>query len=274
MDWFRKYWIKVFLLTCSSILAAIVFMASVLAGEDDYKSRETMLWAGAIAALAVVLVTAADTALNEREKERARQEAGRAARALGVTYNQTLAPISEALGKLAQEYASTFASSGVTVPMPLHAAQVSQSTLVRKTVLIGASVLTAELRQGSGLPTARCSFYRLTNRAQHEFTLEDWAGDPPGARPTIGGAAGSHFLHDILEPRKAYHVGTGTGLVSKVDQFSPKYRSVIAVPVTAGTMEFGVLTVDAPRETDLKIEHVVLMTSLAGFLGATLALAK
>jgi GAF domain-containing protein len=62
--------------------------------------------------------------------------------------------------------------------------------------------------------------------------------------------------------------------VSRIEPFSPTYQSVIAVAVVAGTEEFGVLAVDAPLDTDLTTEHVVLMESLAGLLAATLALAK
>ncbi|MET9615168.1 hypothetical protein [Kitasatospora indigofera] len=66
-------------------------------------------------------------------------------------------------------------------------------------MLVGASVLTSEPDPGTHLPAARCAFYRLTDRGRHEFTLEDWAGAPPGPRPVIDGAAGSHFPHDILD---------------------------------------------------------------------------
>ncbi|MFD0166236.1 GAF domain-containing protein [Streptomyces decoyicus] len=264
---------KLFLLSCSSALAAGVFVASVMAGDQEDKDHESILRVGAVLAVAVVLVTASETALNEREKERARKEAGRAAAALALTYHSTLAPLSEALATLSQEYAAAYASTGVAPPAGLASTQAAQSAVIRKTVLVGAAVLTAEPDPASHLPRARCAFYRLADRAQHKFTLEDWAGAPPTPRPTIDGAAGSHFLHDILERGAPYHVGKETRLVSKVDQFSTTYRSVIAVPVVAGSREFGVLAVDAPGDTDLQDIHVDLMKSLAGFLGAALALA-
>ncbi|WTP59236.1 hypothetical protein OHU07_21740 [Streptomyces phaeochromogenes] len=272
MDWLRKYWIKALLLTASSFLAAIVFWTSVLAGEDDYKDKGTMLQLGTIAAFTVILVTAADTALNEREKEQARQEVARAARTLGTTYNATLVPISDALGKLAQEYAAVFASAGVAVPPSLSSTQAAQSTVICRTVLIGASILTADPLPGGGLPRARCAFYRLKDRATHTFEREDWAGAPPAPRLTLDNAKGAHLLHDIIDSDAAYHVSKATGYTSVVDPMSLKYKSVIAVPVIAGTTAFGVLAVDAPGDMDLTGEHVFLMKSLAGLLAATLAL--
>ncbi|MFC9039992.1 GAF domain-containing protein [[Kitasatospora] papulosa] len=274
MQWLGRYWTKVLLLIVSSALGAGVFAASVLAGDDHFKDKELWFRVGVILAFVVVLITAADTALNERERERARQQVARAARTLGVTYNNTLQPLSAALGELAQQYSAAFSGSGAPTPPVLATAQIAQWTMVRTTVLTGTAVLTADPDPTSGLPRARCSYYRLHDPAKHEFKLEDWAGAPPGPRAEIKGSAGSHLLHDILECRTPFHVGRASGLVSQIDQFSSKYKSVIAVPVFAGTAEFGVLIVDAPLDTDLTVEHVVLMQSVAGLLGATLALTK
>ncbi|MFD7985354.1 GAF domain-containing protein [Kitasatospora indigofera] len=273
MDWFRRYWLKLLLLVGSSLLASGVFVASIWAGDHEVKNHEKYLWIGAVLAVAVVLVAASETALNEREKEHARREAGRLAGALALSYHSTLAPLATALGKLAEEHAEAYAATGAPVPAGLAGARAAESAVILRSVLVGASVLTTEPDPGTHLPTARCAFYRLTDRGRHEFTLVDWAGAPPGPRPVIDGAAGSHFLHDILDNGAQYHVGQVTGLVSKVDQFSAKYRSVIAVPVVAGGKKIGVLAVDAPGGTDLTVVHVDLMKSLAGLLGATLALA-
>ncbi|MFI5799105.1 hypothetical protein [Streptomyces sp. NPDC051677] len=272
--WIKRYWTKALLLLFSSFLGAAVFATSVKAGEDDYADKELMLQLGSVAAFVVVLVTAADAALNEREKEKARQQVARAARTLGVTYNNTLLPLSTALGELAQQYSAAFSSSGAPIPPALATAQAAQWTTVRTAVLTGAAVLTADPDSSSGLPRARCSYYRLKDPTKHEFEREDWAGASPGPRTDIDGAAGSHLLHDILETRTPFHVGAATGLVSRIDPFSPKYKSVIAVAVAAGSREFGVLIIDAPQATDLTVEHVVLMQSVAGLLAATLALTK
>ncbi|MFD6533986.1 GAF domain-containing protein [Streptomyces sp. NPDC060184] len=271
--WLARYATKALLLLFSSFLGAVVFATSVKAGEENFKDRELMLQLGSVAAFVVVLVTAADAALNEREKAKARQQVARAARTLGVTYNSTLQPLSTALGELAQQYAAAF--GGAAAPPALATAQTAQWTTVRTSVLTGAAVLTADPDPSSGLPRARCSYYRLeTPRTRHEFTLDDWAGASPGPRTTIDGAAGSHLLHDILESRTPFHVGAATGYVSRIDPFSPTYKSVIAVAVAAGSEEYGVLIVDAPLETDLTAEHVVLMQSVAGLLAATFALTK
>ncbi|MCA6091209.1 GAF domain-containing protein [Streptomyces sp. SCA3-4] len=260
-------------MTSSSALGAGVFVASVRAGDLSDPHHTTILWAGAVMAMAVVMVAASETALNEREKEQARKEVARAAGALRAAYHQTLTPLSEALGKLSQAHAAAY-SAAVTAPPPaLTNARSAQSPLILQTVLVGAAALTADLQPGSGHPAARSAYYRLADPARHMFTLEDWAGRPGPPCREIKGAAGSHFLHDVLEPRQPYHVGKETGLVSKVNQFSTTYRSVIAVPVVAGPREFGVLVVDAPKDTDLQAEHVHLMTALGGLLGATLALA-
>ncbi|RBL79842.1 hypothetical protein DDE05_55230, partial [Streptomyces cavourensis] len=106
MQWLGRYWTKVLLLIVSSALGAGVFAASVLAGDDHFKDKELWFRVGVILAFVVVLITAADTALNERERERARQQVARAARTLGVTYNNTLQPLSAALGELAQQYSA------------------------------------------------------------------------------------------------------------------------------------------------------------------------
>ncbi|QKW08557.1 GAF domain-containing protein [Streptomyces sp. NA04227] len=272
MAWLRKYWLKIFLLTLSSVLAAGVFVSSVLAGDEKFKDRDSALWMGAAAALVVVLVTASETALNEREKTKAREEARRTAGQLRLWYNDVLADLSEPLGKLAHEYAQAYAATTATPPAALTAAQSGESTKILRAVLVGAATLTAPL-DPAGLPTARSAFYRLTDPTRHEFTLEDWAGRPYSPRGKIDGSAGSHFLHDVLEGRAPYHAGADTGLVSKVDQSGARYRSVIAVPVVAGSREFGVLAVDAPGDTDLTTPHVRSLQSLAEFLGATLALA-
>ncbi|MFF2524886.1 hypothetical protein [Streptomyces liangshanensis] len=272
--WLATYGTKALLLLFSSLLAAAVFVTSVKAGEDNFKDRELMLQLGSAAAFVVVLVTAADAALNEREKEKARKQVARAARTLGVTYNNTLHPLSTALGELAQQYSAAFSSSSAAVPPALATAQTAQWTTVRTSVLTGAAVLTADPDPSSGLARARCSLYRLKDRSKHEFELEDWAGATPGPRTTIDGAAGSHLLHDILESRTPFHVGSATGYVSRIDPFSTTYKSVIAVAVAAGSEEYGVLIVDAPLVTDLTVEHVVLMQSVAGLLAATLALTK
>ncbi|MDX3231125.1 GAF domain-containing protein [Streptomyces sp. ME19-01-6] len=273
MNWLRRYRLKLFFLVMSSGLAAGVFVASVRAGNQDDKNHETILWVGAVLAVGVVLVAATEAALNEREKENARREAERAVTALAFAYQQTFWPLSQALGTLSQEYAAAYSGSAATLPAGLAGTQAAQSTSVIKTVLLAASVLTAERHPVSGLPTARCAFYRMTDPATHTFTLVDWAGRAFTPRPTVDGTLGSHFRHDILEPRDPYHVSKETGLVSKVDLSGKDYRSVIAVPVVAGSREFGVLAVDAPRDTDLKDVHVHLMKSLARFLGAALALA-
>ncbi|MFD6422064.1 GAF domain-containing protein [Streptomyces sp. NPDC060198] len=274
-SWLTRYATKALLLVFSSFLGAVVFATSVKAGEENFKDKELMLQLGSLAAFVVVLVTAADAALNEREKEKARQQVARAARTLGVTYNSTLQPLSTALGELAQQYAAAFAGTGAAAPAALATAQTAQWTTVRTSVLTGAAVLTADPDPSSGLPRARCSYYRLeAPRTAHEFKLDDWAGASPGPRATIDGAAGSHLLHDILERRTPFHVGSATGYVSRIDPFSTTYKSVIAVPVAAGSEEYGVLIVDAPLETDLTAEHVVLMQSVAGLLAATFALTK
>ncbi|MFF1874420.1 GAF domain-containing protein [Streptomyces sp. CB03911] len=252
----------------SSALASGVFLTSVLAGDKEFHNHRTVLWIGAVLAVAVVLVAASETALNEREKEHARKEAGDAAAALALSYHSTLAPLSVALGKLAQDHLAAHPGAGAAAPAGLVASQAAQSALILQKVLVGASVLTAGRDPVSQLPTARCAFYRLADPALHRFTLVDWAGATPGPRPVIDGAAGSHFLHDILEPGAHYHVGSVTKLVSKVDQASTRYRSVIAVPVLAGGRQIGVLAVDAPGAADLTTVHVDLMKSLAGFLGA------
>ncbi|MFF4016018.1 hypothetical protein [Streptomyces sp. NPDC001843] len=271
MAWLRKYWLKVFLLTLSSILAAAVFVASVVAGDDQYQDRDTVLWLGAVLALMVVLVTASETALNEREKTKARNEASKTAAELRLLYNDVLAQLSKPLGRLAQEHAKAYQATGAIPPTPLVTARSGETVTIRRSILVGAATLTAPL-DSAGLPTARSAFYRLTNRAQHEFTLVDWAGRPSAPRAKMDGSAGSHFLHDILENRAAYHAGAATGLVSVVVQTGADYRSVIAVPVLAGSEEFGVLAVDAPGAADLTIPHVRLLQCLADLLGATLAL--
>ncbi|GGV34404.1 hypothetical protein GCM10010495_59160 [Kitasatospora herbaricolor] len=263
---------KLFLLVSSSALASGVFLTSVLAGDKENGNHRTVLWIGAVLAVGVVLVAASETALNEREKEHARKEAGDAAAALALSYHSTLAPLSVALGKLAQDHLAAHPGAGAP-PVGLVASQAAQSALILQKVLVGASVLTAGRDPVSQLPTARCAFYRLADPALHRFTLVDWAGATPGPRPVIDGAAGSHFLHDILEPGAHYHVGSVTELVSKVDQASTRYRSVIAVPVLAGSRQIGVLAVDAPGAADLTTVHVDLMKSLAGLLGAAQALA-
>lgn len=250
-----------------------MFVTSVVAGDDKYKDHDTVLWLGAIAALVVVLVTAGETTLNEREKAKARQEASRTAAELRLWYNDVLAKLSGPLGELAEKYSDAYGATGATPPTSLSNAQNSESVKILGAALVGAAVLSAPL-DPAGRPTARSAFYRLTDRSRHEFTLEDWAGRPSSPRGKMDGAAGSHFLHDILERRSAYHAGAETGLVSKVNQTSTNYRSVIAVPVVAGSLEFGVLAVDAPDEKDLVLSHVRSLQSLADFLGVTLALAK
>jgi hypothetical protein len=271
MAWLRRYWLKVLLLTLSSVLAAGVFMASVMAGDDHNRNRDAMLWIGAVLALMVVLVTASETALNEREKTKARNEASRTAAELRLLYNDVLAQLSQPLGKLSHAYARAYPTTATTAPAALVTAQATEYTTIRRSVLVGAATLTAPLDPG-GLPTARSAFYRLTDPARHEFTLEDWAGRPSAPRAKMEGAAGSHFLHDILERRTPYHAGAATGYVSVIQQNSGEYRSVIAVPVVAGGAEFGVLAVDAPHPADLTVPHVRLLRCLADLLGATLAL--
>ncbi|MFD8225800.1 GAF domain-containing protein [Streptomyces massasporeus] len=271
MAWLRKYWLKIFLLTLASCLAAGAFVASVVAGDDHSKYRDTALWTGAVLALMVVLVTASETALNERERAKAREEASQTAAQIRLWYNDVLLQLSKPLGKLTEEHAAAYKATNATPPNALVTTRSTESTTIRRSALVGAATLTARL-DSAGLPTARSAYYRLVNRAQHEFELDDWAGRPVVPRAKIDGAAGSHFVHDILDARSAYHAGAATGLVSKVNQGSTDYRSVIAVPVTAGTEEFGVLAVDAPVETDLTVDHVRLVQGLADVLGAALAL--
>ncbi|WP_411153404.1 GAF domain-containing protein [Streptomyces sp. A30] len=220
--------------------------------------------------VAVVLVASVETALNEREKEQARRQATRAAGDLALAYQAILNPLATALGKIASEYST--ASPALLPPASLVNTQAAQSSSITKTVLLGAAILTATPDPSSSLPQARCAYYRLADRDKHEFSLVDWAGRSPMPRANIEGANGSHFLHDVLDG-SPYHVGKVTGLVSKIDQLTLRYKSVIAVPVTAGGKKFGVLVVDAPKDTDLTDIHVELMKSLAGFLGAALALA-
>ncbi|MER6131911.1 GAF domain-containing protein [Streptomyces sp. NPDC001815] len=269
-SWLRRYWIKAFLLTISSGLAAAVFSASVLAGRDEYKNDYRVLWLGAFAALMVVLVTAAETALNEREKNKAREEASLTAAQLRLWYNDILTQISAPLGELAEEYSAAYSATGATPPSTLTDAQRDKYRDIRKTVLIGAASLTAPLT--GGLPTARSALFLLSDPTLNKFELDDWAGRTGAPRAKVEASAGAHFWYDILKPGTAYHAGSATGLLSQVDQASTKYRSVIAVPVTAGTKKFGVLTVDAPNYNDLKTPHVRLLQGLADILGATLAL--
>jgi hypothetical protein len=270
LAWLQKYWLKVVLLTFSSVLAAAVFVASVLAGDDKLKDRGTVLWAGAVLAVMVVLVTATETALNEREKTKARDEASRVAAQLKVWHGSVLNELCKPLGKLTQEYSRAYGATGATVPTGLAQIQAAEYPRIRRAVLVGAATLTAHLDTAQ-LPTARSAFYRLADPARHEFTLEDWAGRPSVPRPKIEGAVGSHFLHDILETGTPYHAGKETGNVSKVDQHAA-YRSVIAVAVTAGTEQFGVLAVDAPGPGDLAVPHIRVVQGLADILGAALAL--
>lgn len=125
---------------------------------------------------------------------------GRLAGALALSSSHsTPAPLATALGKLAKEQAGAYAATGTPAPAGLAGTRAAQSAVILRSVLVGASVLTSEPDPGTHLPAARCAFYRLTDRGRHEFTLEDWAGAPPGPRPVIDGAAGSHFLHDILD---------------------------------------------------------------------------
>ncbi|MFD8151322.1 GAF domain-containing protein [Streptomyces sp. NPDC059720] len=271
MAWLRKYWLKLLLLTLASFLAAGAFVASVVAGDEHSAHRDTALWTGATLALMVVLVTASETALNERERTKAREEASRTAAQVRLWYNHVLLQMSKPLGKLAEEHAAAYNATGATPPAGLVTTRTTESTTMRRSALVGAATLTARL-DAAGLPTARSAYYRLVNRAQHEFDLEDWAGRPVAPRAKIDGAAGSHFVHDILDARSAYHAGAATGLVSKVNQASTDYRSVIAVPVMAGAEEFGVLTVDAPKDTDLTVDHVRVVQGLADLLAAALAL--
>ncbi|MFF5011968.1 GAF domain-containing protein [Streptomyces sp. NPDC001165] len=270
MAWLRKYWLKSALLTFSSLLAAAVFIASVIAGDDHFKDRNTVLWAGAVMAVLVVLVTAIETTLNEREKTKAREEASQVAAQLKVWHSHVLTDLCKPLGKLTQEYSTAYKASGAASPVSLSTVQSSEYPTIRRAVLVGAATLTAHL-DSSQLPTARSAFYRLSNPPQHEFTLEDWAGARSSPRPKMEGAEGSHFRHDILETGNPYHAGAATGYVSKVDQRG-EYRSVIAVAVTAGTEQFGVLAVDAPGEADLTAHHVRIVQGLADILGAALAL--
>ncbi|HEY8984406.1 MAG TPA: GAF domain-containing protein [Streptomyces sp.] len=274
MNWLGKYWLKVSLLSMSSLLAAAVFTASVVAGDDSSDYQGLALWLGMILAVLVVLVTASETVLNEREKNKARNEAVRTAAQLRLLYNNVLAQMATPLGHLAKEHADAYAATGAAAPTALADARRDDLKTVLQSVLTGAVTLTAPI-DSAGLPTARSAFYRFQAGTNHRFTVgpQDWAGRPTPPRPVMDGDNGGHFLHGILQPRKAFHAGTATGRASKLEPPSTDYRSVIAVPVVAGDREFGVLTVDAPGADDLTVAHVRLLQCLADILGATLALA-
>ncbi|MET8976674.1 GAF domain-containing protein [Streptomyces sp. NPDC004539] len=274
MNWLGKYWLKVSLLSMSSLLAAAVFTASVVAGDNESDYQDLALWLGMALAVMVVLVTASETVLNEREKNKARNEAVRTAAQLRLLYNNVLAQMSAPLGHLAKEHADAYGATGATPPTALTDAQRDDLKTVLRSVLTGAVTLTAPI-DSAGLPTARSAFYRFQAGTNHRFTREpqDWAGRPTPPRLIVDGQDGGHFLHGILQPRTAFHAGTATGLVSVLRPLSTEYRSVIAVPVIAGDREFGVLAVDAPGAGDLTVAHVRLLQCLADILGATLALA-
>lgn len=245
-------------------------MTSIWGGNADGRHETFLITIGSAMTVAIIVVASIETALNEREKEQARKEATRAASDLALAYQTVLNPLADSLGILASAYAT--ASPALLPPASLTATQASESKAIIKTVLMAAAILTATPDSSSSLPRARSAYYRLTDRGDHKFTLDDWAGRAPKPRISIEEADGSHFLHDVLE-KSFYFAGKATGLVSKIDQLSLRYRSVIAVPVKAGAREFGVLVVDAPKDTDLTDVHVQLMQSLAGLLGTALALA-
>jgi len=274
MNWLGRYWLKVSLLTMSSLLAAAVFTASVVAGDDKSEYQGLALWLGMVLAVMVVLVTASETVLNEREKNKARGEAVRTAAQLRLLYNDVLAQMSTPLGHLAKEHADAYAATGAIAPTALVNARRNDVKDVLRSVLTGAVMLTAPVGP-AGLPTARSAFYQLQPGTNPGFTLapQGWAGRPMQPRSPIDDEHVSHFLHGILRPRKAFHAGTATGLRSVLRPLSTEYRSVIAVPVVAGDREFGVLTVDAPGAADLTVAHVRLLQCLADILGAALALA-
>ena len=270
MSWLKRYWLKLFFLAVSGGLAAGIFMTSIWGGSAHGSNETFLVSIGSIMTVAVVLVAATETALNEREKEQARKQVVQIASDMATAYNQTLRPVSEALGEMAHKYTQANPPSSLT--NPISSIQLPLASSLIRTVVVSAAVLAAGRDVTSQLPRGRSAFYRLTDRTNHEFTLEDWAGHFPAPRQIINGAEGSHLLHDIIDRNAAYHVGRATGLASKVDQSGARYRSVIAVPVLAGGSAFGVLTVDAPDEDDLEAIHVELLRSLAGFVGAALAL--
>ena len=235
MGWLRRYGLKLFLLSCSSALAAGVFVASVMAGDQEDEDHESILRVGAVLAVAVVLVTASETALNEREKERARKEAGRAAAALALTYHSTLAPLSEALATLSQEYAAAYAGTGVAPPAGLASTQAAQSAVIRKTVR---SAPPSSPPSRTPPPTSRGPGVRSTASPTAPSTSSRWRTGP-APRPTTpdhrrGGR--QPFLHDILERgAPGSDVRQGDPPREQGPTSSVRHtRSVIAVPVVAG----------------------------------------
>ena len=127
-------------------------------------------------AVMVVPVTASETALNERDKNKARGEAARTAAPLRLLCNNALAQMSAPLGHLAKEHADAYGATGATPLAALTDAQRDDVKTALRSVLTGAVTLTAPI-DAADLPTARSAFYRLRDRPGRRFSREpqDWA---------------------------------------------------------------------------------------------------
>ncbi|MBJ2120636.1 GAF domain-containing protein [Arthrobacter sp. MSA 4-2] len=80
------------------------------------------------------------------------------------------------------------------------------------------------------------------------------------------------LLFDVLATRKPLHI-PDTGETSKpIDSDDKKYSSFVAVPVYSGSVELGLLMLDAADPNSLKDEHVVTAQTLASLLAIGLNL--
>lgn len=114
------------------------------------------------------------------------------------------------------------------------------------------------------LRSDRMVFSTYAGRSEPSRTVFTDEPDDPGGRLALQRVrAGEVAIYDDL----ATDAPPGTNVQAK------SYRTFIAVSVRAGDTPFGMLTVDAPKANTFEEEDVETMKTLAGVLGAGLALA-
>ena len=263
-DWFKKKWTSLFLFAASAFFAGGIFALSVWAGatQDSHDRRiDTLI--GIIFSVGVVIVATLENMRNSAEKRRAINEAVANATTLAMAYSYTLVPLTKNLATMANE---------VPAPATSNPATLAAASQVLFQVLDGAVRLSVP-SAAPGAPVARSAFYRFDSAA-NTFTRELNAGRSPAPRLlyTIMTDPGGSIMYQVMTTGTSYWVdGTASnpGLIHPV---TGDYEGMIIAPVSLGMRYHGVLTLDAPKYSDIKASHRDLMEALGNALAISLTL--
>lgn len=248
----RLRWLGLVLNGAAVICAAAAYVVAAQAGRASGDDRTRLLFAGALLAGGTVLFGVLQQLRTARRLRTAEQVAVDAEEELTLALNGALGPITNYLGELADA--------------PTTSARAKIAGQLRQAVADAAVRLTA--------PGSRGAFYAVDDTGTL-LSREVYAGRAalPRAAFVAGTASGDAVL-DLVRRGDLVFVQDVTTDPMVEPSPGAGYGTVVAAAVSAGSLRFGMLTVDAPAAGDLSTTDVELVRVLANLLGSGLAQAR